>query len=183
MFDAQRLGYSLIFICILFWLTGCASPSVERYVDNQPAFNPLVFFNGDLIAEGVVYNRSGQKIRSFVATIEAYWDDEYGFLDEVFLFSDGEEQFRLWEFERQDDGRWQGRAADVVGPASFTYAGNAIAMNYRLRVATQSGRSVTLSMEDWLYQVSDEVLLAHTTMRWLGFRVGHISLTMRRVAQ
>jgi hypothetical protein len=166
---------------IVLWLVGCASSSVQRYDHQQPEFDPIAFFNGDLVAEGVVFNRSGQKTRSFVATIEAYWDDEYGFLDEVFLFSDGEEQFRLWEFERLGDQRWQGKAGDVVGPASFEHAGNAIAMDYRLRVALQSGRHITLSMEDWLYQVSADVLIAHTTMRWFGFRVGHISLTMRRL--
>lgn len=178
----HRLGSNLLLLTLWFLLGGCASSSIERYAEGQPEFDPVVFFNGDLVAEGVVFNRSGQKTRSFVADIEAYWDDQYGFLDEVFLFSDGETQLRLWEFERQDTGGWVGRAGDVVGPASFSYSGNAIAMNYRLRVAMPNGRSITLSMEDWLYQVSDDVLIAHTTMRWFGFRVGHISLTMRRLS-
>lgn len=171
----------LLMLLIMLWLMGCASTSVERYEDQQPQFDPVTFFNGDLVAEGVVFNRGGQKTRSFVATIDAYWDDEYGYLDEVFLFSDGEVQYRLWEFERIGDRRWEGRAGDVVGPASFDYSGNAIAMDYRLRVALANGRNITLNMEDWLYQVSEDVLIAHTTMRWFGFRVGHISLTMRRL--
>lgn len=171
--------FSLLWIII--WLSGCANTSVDRYTDGQPVFDPVFFFNGDLIAEGVVYDRRGQKTRSFVAGIQAYWDDEYGFLDEKFLFSDGEEQFRLWEFRRQDRQLWEGRAGDVVGPARFEFSGNAIAMDYRLRVEMQNGRHITLNMEDWLYQVSDDVLIAHTTMRWFGFRVGHISLTMRRL--
>ena len=168
-------------LAVAFVLTGCSSVSVHDYADNTPTFDPQVFFNGNLVAEGVVQNRSGQVTRHFTADIEAYWDDEYGYLDEVFWFSDGEEQHRLWEFTRIEEGVWEGRAGDVEGPAQLVHDGNAIELNYRLRVTLDSGREVTLRMEDWLYRVSEDVLIAETTMRWFGFRVGSIILTMRLV--
>lgn len=179
--DWKRFRQALAMLGLVLWLSGCATSSVEQYVEGRPEFDPVAFFNGDLVAEGVVYNRSGQKTRSFVADIQAYWDDEYGFLDEVFLFSDGEKQYRLWEFRRLGHQQWEGQAGDVVGPARFEHSGNAIAMNYKLRVTQQNGRHITLNMEDWLYQVSSDVLIAQTTMRWFGIRVGHINLTMRRI--
>ena len=180
---SQGAGWplSILVAVALLLLVGCGSVTVRDYADNEPVFDPQVFFNGDLVAEGIVQNRSGQVTRYFTADIEAYWDDDYGYLDEVFYFSDGEEDFRLWEFTRIEDGVWEGRAGDVEGPASLVYDGNAIEMDYRLRVTLDSGREVTLRMEDWLYLVDEDVLIAETTMRWFGFRVGNIILTMRRV--
>ncbi|MCH8552154.1 MAG: DUF3833 domain-containing protein [Natronospirillum sp.] len=179
--DCRQRLFTGFVVVVAITLTACSSVSVDDYADNTPVFDPQIFFNGDLVAEGIIQNRSGKVTRYFTADIEAYWDDEYGYLDEVFWFSDGEEEYRLWEFERIEDGVWEGRAGDVEGVASLEYAGNAIEMDYRLRVTLDSGREVTLRMEDWLYLVDDDILIAETTMRWFGFRVGNIILTMRRI--
>ena len=171
----------VLLIAAMLTFVGCAGVSVKDYAEVEPRFDPIEFFNGDFIAEGVIQNRSGAVTRHFVATIDAYWDEERGVLDEVFLFSDGEESERYWEFTRTGPNTWSGTAGDVVGESRLVHDGNAIQMKYRLDVPLQNGRNIVLNMDDWLYQVSDDTLINETIMRKFGFRVGKIILTIRRI--
>lgn len=162
-------------------LTGCAGVSVSDYADREPTFDPLVFFNGPLEAQGVVLSRSGEVRRHFTATIDATWDANGGVLDEVFQWSDGERQTRVWRFERDGERSFVGRAGDVKGSAEMHYAGNAMNMNYRLLVPLSSGRTIAVTMDDWLYQVDDNTLINVTDMSKFGFDVGQVVLTMRKL--
>ena len=162
-------------------LTGCAGVSVNDYADREPTFDPQVFFNGPLEAQGVVFSRSGEVRRHFTATIDASWDQNGGVLDEVFQWSDGERQTRVWRFERSGEGTFIGRAGDVKGTAEMRYAGNAVNMNYRLLVPLSSGRTIAVSMDDWLYQVDANTLINVTDMSKFGFDVGQVVLTMRKL--
>ncbi|MFC3852833.1 DUF3833 domain-containing protein [Salinispirillum marinum] len=177
----RRRVWVLSLLSGVLFLVGCAGVKVQDYADVQPTFDPIAFFNGELVAEGLVQNRSGEVTRHFVATIDAYWDEERGVLDEVFLFSDGEESERYWEFTRTGPNTWTGTAGDVVGESRLVHAGNAIQMRYRLSVPLSSGRNVVLDMDDWLYQVSDQTLINETVMRKFGFRVGKLILTIRKL--
>ena len=163
----------------LLVLTGCSSLSVTDYRDHPIQFNPNEFFNQPLIAEGFVQDRSGRVTRTFVADIQASWDDNGGVLDETFLWSDGEEQVRVWRFERVEDNQFEGTAGDVKGMAEMQFAGNAIRMQYVLEVPLKNGNTIGINMDDWLHQVSDDTLVNVTEMRKFGFRVGRVVLTMR----
>lgn len=162
-------------------LTGCAGVSVNDYAGREPSFDPETFFNGPLEAQGVVLSRSGKVRRHFTATIDARWDDNGGVLDEVFQWSDGETQTRLWQFERVGERHYRGSAGDVDGPAQMRYAGNAVNMNYRLQVPLSSGRVISVRMDDWLYQVDADTLINVTEMSKFGFDVGQVVLTMRKL--
>lgn len=162
-------------------LSGCAGVSVNDYAGREPNFNPQAFFNGPLEAQGVVFSRSGKVRRHFTATIDAQWDDNGGSLDEVFIWSDGERQTRLWQFERVGERDYRGLAGDVDGSARMRFAGNAVNMNYRLRVPLSSGRVISVKMDDWLYQVDEQTLINVTEMSKFGFDVGRVVLTMRKL--
>lgn len=172
---------SLLSVSVVVLLAGCTSVSVESYSGRDPAFDPQVFFNGPLTAEGVVLSRGGKVNRYFTATIDASWDDRGGRLDEAFQWNDGDTQTRLWRFEKIGDRHYEGRAGDVVGAADMRYAGNAVNMDYVLEVPLSNGRTIQVHMDDWLYQVSDDTLINVTDMTKFGFRVGRVVLTMKRV--
>ncbi|WP_199224163.1 DUF3833 domain-containing protein [Saccharospirillum sp. MSK14-1] len=174
--------FRLLSVAVLaIMLTGCAGVSVSDYADREPTFDPLVFFNGPLQAQGVVFSRSGEVRRHFTATIDARWNADGGVLDEVFQWSDGERQTRVWRFERDGERSYVGRAGDVKGTAQMRYAGNAVNMNYRLLVPLSSGRTIAVSMDDWLYQVDANTLINVTDMSKFGFDVGQVVLTMRKL--
>lgn len=172
----------LIFIPFMaLLLSACASQSLTDYQDDAQVFEPNDFFNNQLIAEGVVRNRSGQVTRYFTATIDAIWDETGGMLDEVFQWNDGEVQTRVWRFEKTDKNQYLGTAGDVKGAAKMQHAGNALQMTYTLNVPLDNGKTVAINMDDWMYLVSDQTLINVTRMSKFGFKVGEVILTMRVV--
>jgi len=171
----------LVGLVTAFALVGCSSVRVSDYQGRDPEFDPEEFFNGTLVAEGVVLSRGGKVNRYFTATIDAQWDKQSGVLDEVFQWNDGERQTRVWRFERVGVRHFQGTAGDVVGTADMRYDGNAVNMEYVLEVPLSNGRTIEVRMDDWLYQTSDNTLINVTEMTKFGFRVGQVVLTMRRL--
>ncbi len=166
---------------VIALLTGCASVTVATYEDAELVFDPIDYFNGPLIAEGVVRGRNGEVSRYFNATIDASWNESGGVLDEVFIWSDGERQTRVWNFERVGERHYRGTAGDVVKPAEMRFAGNAVNMKYVLAVPLANGRTINVAMDDWLYQVNDQTLINVTEMTKFGFKVGEVVLTMRKL--
>lgn len=162
-------------------LTGCANVTVATYEDADLVFDPVDYFNGPLVAEGVVRGRNGEVSRYFNATIDARWDENGGVLDEVFIWSDGERQTRVWHFERVGERHFIGTAGDVVKPAEMRFAGNAVNMKYVLAVPLGNGNTINVTMDDWLYQVNDKTLINVTEMTKFGFKVGEVVLTMRKI--
>jgi len=154
----------LSFIAVI---AGCSSVSVEDYAGNEPRFVPEEFFSGDLVAEGVVKNRGGTVIRRFTAEIRAYWRDGIGVLEEDFVFLDGTTDRRVWRLRPDGDGGYRGTAGDVVGEAQAEVAGNAMFLDYVLRVPFR-GREIDLSIDDRMYLVTPDVLVNESIMRKFG---------------
>lgn len=163
------------------FLSACASHSINDYGDEPLEFDPQVFFNNQIIAEGVVRNRSGKATRYFTADIKANWNDNGGELDEVFQWSDGEIQTRVWTFEKTGNNEYIGKAGDVKKTATMRHRGNALHMTYVLNVPLENGNTVAINMDDWMFQVSDNTIINVTKMTKFGFRVGEVVLTMRVV--
>ncbi|MBW0148085.1 DUF3833 domain-containing protein [Marinobacter arenosus] len=160
-------------------LAGCAGPSLEDYSDRGPALIPDQFFTGDLSARAVVKDYSGEVIRTFDADITASWDEDgTGTLDEVFRFDDGEVQTRVWTLTPTEQG-YRATAGDVVEPGLMEWQGNAIHMNYVLRVAYGDG-TLDVRMDDWMYLVTPDTLINQTTMSKWGIEVGEIVLVIQR---
>lgn len=163
--------------CLL--LGACANVSVDDYAGNSPRFVPETFFNGPLVATGVIKDRKGKVTRRFSADILAYWTDGVGTLEEDFIFDDGETDRRVWTLTPQSDGSYRATAGDVVGPGRAQVSGNAMFLDYVLRVPYGDG-SVDLTIDDRMYLVNDTVLMNESKMRKFGFRVGEILLSIER---
>ncbi|BEH16538.1 hypothetical protein MAALD49_39060 [Marinobacter shengliensis] len=161
-------------------LAGCAGPSLDDYRDAQPELIPREFFQGELSARGVVKNFSGKVIRSFDADIVATWSDEgVGTLDEVFRFDDGEVQTRVWTLTPAGDS-YHAEAGDVVKPGTMRWQGNAIHMNYVLRVSYGDG-TIDVRMDDWMYLITPDTLINQTTMSKWGVEVGEVVLVIQKL--
>jgi len=160
-------------------LVGCAGPALEDYKDREPVLTPQQFFTGELYARGVVKNFSGEVIRTFDADISASWDSNgVGTLDEEFRFDDGEVQTRVWTLT-PDNGALHADAGDVVEPGTMRWQGNAINMNYVLRVSYGDG-TIDVRMDDWMYLITPDTLINQTTMSKWGIEVGEIVLVISR---
>lgn len=169
----------LLPVIALLALSGCASQSLSQYQDQTPEFIPEQFFNGPLTAYGMVTNRSGEVTRRFVAQIDAYWVDGVGTLDEVFVWSDGEEQTRVWTLTPNTDGSYAAVAGDVVEPTTMRVAGNALQMKYQLLLPFGDG-DIAVTMDDWMYLITDDTLINRTNISKFGFNLGEVILTIQQ---
>lgn len=166
-------------ICLSSLLSACSSVEIDEYADTQPVIGLESFFSGDLVAYGMLRDRSGKVTRHFKAVLKGEWSNGKGTLDEVFWFDDGERQTRLWTMIRQDNGDYIGTAGDVEGAAVIEVRGNAIRLAYDLRVPYKDDE-IVLAMDDWMYQISPGVVLNETVMRKWGFEVGKVTLVIMK---
>jgi hypothetical protein len=171
-----KYGLAVLFLGAL---TSCSSVPIETYADNKPRLVAEEFFDGKLSAHGIVKDRGGEVIRYFSATIDAYWVDGVGTLDERFTFDDGEQQTRVWKLVPVGDGKYTASAGDVIGEAEMQVVGNSLFLDYVLRIPYGDG-TIDLRIDDRMYLVSERVLLNESIMTKWGFKVGQITLVIEK---
>ena len=156
-------------------LSSCASRSVEDYADQKPVLDLKTYFNGELIAHGLFTDRSGSVQRRFVVQMTGTWQGNQGTLDERFTYSDGKTERRVWRLTDEGNGRWTGRADDVVGTAEGRAAGNALNWRYTLRLPVD-GSIYDVQFDDWMYLMDERVMLNKAVMSKFGIQLGEVTL-------
>jgi hypothetical protein len=160
-------------------LSGCASQNLDSYRNEKPVLDLQQYFNGTLDAYGVFTDRSGTVVKRFTVVMNCSWKDGQGVLDEDFVYSDGSRQKRIWRLSAQGDGRYTGRADDVVGVAQGQTQGNAFHWNYTLALPVD-GTVYEVQFDDWMYLVNDRVMLNKASMRKLGIFLGEVTLSFNK---
>ena len=160
-------------------LLGCSSATISDFQGRNPAFAPEAFFSGTLTAHGIVKDFSGTAIRHFQADITGCWRDGVGTLYEDFTFDDSEEQTRIWTLTPSGDQTFIGTAGDVVGEGLARWEGNAMFLDYTLRIELENG-PIDVRIDDRMYRVSDNIVINESKMRKFGIGVGDILLTLIR---
>lgn len=160
-------------------LSGCAAPRIGDYGAEKPTLNLPDYFNGVIDGYGIFTDRGGKVVKRFTVVIRASWSGDDGVLDEDFLYSDGSRQKRIWRIKRLADGRYSGRADDVVGEAQGEQRGNALHWNYTMALPVD-GRIIEVQFDDWMYLVDDRVMLNKAEMRKFGIRLGEVTLSFTK---
>ncbi|NLF54014.1 MAG: DUF3833 domain-containing protein [Thauera phenolivorans] len=166
----------LLLIAGLIGLAGCASVDIDKYRGQTPVLELRDYFDGTLDGHGVFQDRSGEVVRRFHVRIDASWAGEVGTLDEHFTYSDGSTQRRVWTITRLGEGRYVGRADDVVGEARGEAAGNALRWRYVLALPVD-GKVYKVDFDDWMFLMDDRVMLNRSVMSKWGFRLGELTLS------
>jgi hypothetical protein len=160
-------------------LSGCAGVSLESYKSETPVFSLREYFNGPVRAWGIFTDRSGQVQKRFSVEMNCSWQGEAGTLDESFLYSDGTRQRRIWHLLDRGQGRFEGRADDVVGVALGETSGNAFRWSYTM--ALKVGEQVWhVEFDDWMYLMDGQVLLNKSAMSKWGIHLGDVTLSFTR---
>ncbi|MBP8188560.1 MAG: DUF3833 family protein, partial [Aeromonas sp.] len=126
--------WRLLLLWPLLLLTGCGA-SLDDYRGQGPNWDLARFFNGKLVANGLVTDRSGEVTSRFRVEMQGRWREGKGELFEQFYFDDGRQQTRTWFLSKGADGHWRGTASDVVGEAVGKTAGFALNWRYQLDLA------------------------------------------------
>lgn len=160
-------------------LAGCASQQIGDYAGEKPVLDLREYFNGTVDAWGVFTDRSGKVVRRFTVVMACSWTGDDGVLDEAFTYSDGTTQRRVWRMKKLPDGRYTGRADDVVGQAEGQSRGNAFRWGYTLALPVD-GRIIEVQFDDWMYLMSEKVMLNRAVMSKYGFRLGEVTLSFTK---
>jgi hypothetical protein len=160
-------------------LAGCASQKIDDYTSELPVLDLQQYFNGTLDAYGVFTDRSGTVVKRFTVLMQCSWQGNDGVLDEDFTYSDGTKQKRVWRIKKLPDGRYTGEADDVVGTALGQARGNALNWRYTLSLPVD-GSIYQVQFDDWMYLMTDRVMLNKATMSKFGVRLGEVTLSFTR---
>jgi hypothetical protein len=161
-------------------VAGCAGPQISDYAAEKPVLDMRQYFSGTLDAYGVFTDRSGKVVKRFTVVMTCSWQGppgaETGLLDEVFTYSDGTTDRRIWTLKRSPDGKYSGTAADVAGQAFGEEKGNTFRWGYTLKLPVD-GRVIEVQFDDWMYLMNDKVMLNKAVMSKFGFRLGEVTLS------
>lgn len=160
-------------------LAGCAGPQVSDYAEQRPKLELDRYFNGRVHAHGIFQKRSGEVARRFTVVMDCHWEGNQGVLDEAFTYSDGTTQRRVWHLTKLADGRYTGRADDVVGEARGQESGNAFNWTYTLRLPVD-GTEYEVQFDDWMFLIDERVMLNRATMSKFGITLGEVLLSFTK---
>jgi hypothetical protein len=160
-------------------LSGCAGPQVTDHAQQMPPLDLRTYFTGTVDAWGVFTDRSGRVVKRFTVVMDCKWQGDEGVLDEAFTYSDGTLQRRIWRLKALAQGRYEGRADDVVGMAAGQTSGNAFRWQYTLALPVD-GSVWHVQFDDWMYLMDDRVMLNKAVMSKLGVTLGEVTLSFTR---
>ena len=160
-------------------LHGCASHNIDSYANQQPTLDLQQYFNGTLDAYGVFTDRSGTVVKRFTVLMQCSWTGDEGVLNEDFSYSDGTKQTRIWRLKKTGNGRFVGRADDVVGEALGESRGNTFHWTYTMRLPVDNS-VYDVQFDDWMYLMTDKVMLNKATMSKFGVRLGEVTLSFTK---
>lgn len=169
----------LVFIIFVMLLAGC-STSIDDYQGTSPDFKLFEYFDGTVMAWGMLQDRSGRQTRRFEVTIQGRVQGDILTLEEDFIFDDGEKQQRTWVITRHNDGHYTGRADDVVGQATGKVVGNTLNWQYVLRVPVDD-TTYDISLDDWMFRQDQSRVFNIATMTKWGFTVGTLTLFFEKL--
>jgi hypothetical protein len=170
----------VILLLLLACLGGCGV-SPDAYRGQGPDWDLARFFNGKLVAHGLVTDRSGEVTSRFRVEMVGRWQDGKGELFEQFHFDDGRQQTRTWHLAKGADGHWRGTASDVVGEAIGKTEGFALNWRYQLDLALSDGDVVRVSFDDWMYLLDEDRLINRAQISKFGIHLGEVILYIERL--
>ena len=161
-------------------LAGCAGPQISDYAAEKPVLDLRQYFTGTIDAYGIFTDRSGKVVKRFTVEMTCTWTgapgEEVGVLDEAFTYSDGTKDRRIWTLKRGADGKYTGTASDVLDVANGEVKGNAFRWGYTLKLPVD-GKIIEVQFDDWMYLMTDKVMLNKAEMSKFGFKLGEVTLS------
>jgi hypothetical protein len=175
-----KSGKLLLLVFGMVFITACSRQHIDDYNTTLPDFDVIDFFTGDLEANGVVINYSGQVTRRFTVKMLGTVDNKLLTLDEWFVFDDGEKLKRTWRINQNSDGTYNGTAGDIIGTAQGEQLGMALHWDYEMELSVDDS-VYRVVFDDWLYRVDNNNIINRSVIKKLGFKVGEVILSIRKI--
>ncbi len=138
------------------------------------------YFTGKTKGWGIVQDRNGLLLRQFVVDISGEVTESGQLvLTEYFDWSDGEQSERVWVLAQIDEHTLSGTADDVLGPAAGVLYGNVLNWEYRVNL-TIDDSTWEITFDDWMFKVSEDMVINKATMSKFGIDVGEVTIVFRK---
>jgi hypothetical protein len=158
-----------------FFLSSCGTMANNFFEDGTPELVLEEFFEGKTRAWGVFEDRFGNLRAQFTVDIKGTWKDQTLTLEEDFVYASGREDRRVWSIAKQSDGRYEGRAGDVIGVATGRAAGNTFNWGYVMDLPVGK-RTFRVRFNDWLWLQESGVLINRARVTKFGVEIGQVSI-------
>lgn len=164
-----------------FILNGCSvSIDGKDYLDQQPKFELDKFFDGKVIAWGIVQNRSGEVVQRFVVDIDGTVENNSITLDETFKYGLGDGPTkRVWTLKKNDDGSYTGNAGDIAGPALGVSYGNAFNFSYEMDLDVD-GSTYRVYFDDWFWALDGKNMMNRSYIKKFGLVMAEVTIFMQK---
>lgn len=160
-------------------LSGCAGHNIQYYKNSQPTLDIQRYFDGKIEAWGLVQDWRGRVINQFTIEMEGTWEGDIGTLKEDFTYFDGKQQQRIWTIHKLADGRYEGRASDIIDKAIGVSNGNAIRWVYVLDLPVGE-KTYRIKFDDWMWNMKDGVVINRSYLKKFGLTVAELTLVMKK---
>lgn len=158
-------------------LTGCSTPR-ERYAGK---FNPALFFDGRVVAEGRVYGAGVLPLAAIHLDLEGKATGGKSCVIHEKTFINGRPAGEVsYEMRQVDEDQWEVVADNMPDHGTGVRRGNEIVWHYPLAQRGQRGRVWRFQAEDRMIQVSESLVRQRTIFRKSGVMVGCYRGTIRR---
>ena len=147
----------------------------EDYKNTKPVIKIEEYFQGSVKAWGMLQSRSGKVKRQFVADMQGEFDGQNLFLNETFVWNDGEKQKRQWTIKKVGENKYEGTASDVDGIAKGVSFGSAFKFEYVLLVPYK-GKKIKVKFDDWIFKQDEKTAINKATLSKFGFKVGELTV-------
>jgi hypothetical protein len=148
---------------------------LDDFAAGTPSLALEDYFRGRTEAWGVFEDRFGRVRRQFKVDIDGSFDGRELTLVEDFVYTDGEQDRRIWRITPQGDGRYEGRADDVVGVAVGEVRGNALHWEYDMLLPIGDS-TWQVHFDDWMLLQKDDVLINRAIVSKFGITLGQVTL-------
>lgn len=171
----------LVLLFVLSALTGCSSSiKGEDYESITPAFDIEAFFDGQVIAWGIVQDRSGAVVQRFIVNIDGYKDGDNLILDETFEYGVGEgPEKRVWTLTKNTNGTYSGSAGDIAGDATGISHGNAFNFVYEMDLDV-GGSSYRVNFDDWFWAFDENTMMNRSYIKKFGITFAEVTIFMQK---
>jgi hypothetical protein len=174
-----KTGLVTAFVLVL---AGCSGMRLEDFANGTPRLMLEEYFVGRTTAWGLFEDRFGRVRREFRADITGSYDEGVLTLVEDFLYSDGERERRTWRITALGDGRYEGRADDVVGIARGAARGNAVHWQYELELPVGE-RVWQVHFDDWMLLQDGAVMINRATVSKFGLTLGELTVFFQKTVR
>ena len=172
---------ALILCCFLFILAGCSvSIKGDNYQSLAPNFDIEAFFDGKVIAWGIVQDRSGEVVQRFIVDIDAYKENDTLILDETFTYGLGNgPEKRVWKLTKNADGTYTGEAGDIAGKATGVSHGNAFNFVYEMDLDV-GGSRYRVKFDDWFWAFDEDTMMNRSYINKFGITFAEVTIFMQK---